>query len=274
MSRLEPFFRKKLAQALLEKPPISTVESPLEGNSLRILAFYEAYFSNFIEGTEFEIKEAFDIVFNGRIPQERPQDAHDVLGTFLITSNIEEMSKVPKKFDKFVSLLRERHRTIMKRRPDKYPGEFKVAGNRAGNTIFVAPDLVMGTLQKGFELYQTINTPLHRAIFIKFLVAEVHPFADGNGRVARIMMNAELVSANEQRIIIPTVYRNNYLSALKALSLNKIPELLIRTLDFAQKYVNSIDWSDFQNTTKQLERTNAFMDPYEAEEQGIRLMLL
>ena len=30
-----------------------------------------------------------------------------------------------------------------------------------------------------------------------FLVSEVHPFADGNGRAARIMMNAELVAAGE-----------------------------------------------------------------------------
>ena len=50
-----------------------------------------------------------------------------------------------------------------------------------------------------------------------FLIAEVHPFADGNGRCGRIMMNAELVAANQARVIIPTVYRNNYLSGLKAL---------------------------------------------------------
>jgi Fic family protein len=29
------------------------------------------------------------------------------------------------------------------------------------------------------------------------LVAEVHPFVDGNGRTARIMMNAELVSVGQ-----------------------------------------------------------------------------
>jgi Fic family protein len=51
-----------------------------------------------------------------------------------------------------------------------------------------------------------------------FLVSEVHPFVDGNGRLARIMMNSELVAQDEQRIVIPTVFRNNYISALKALS--------------------------------------------------------
>ena len=33
-----------------------------------------------------------------------------------------------------------------------------------------------------------------------FLIAEVHPFADGNRRTARIMMNAELAAAGEERI--------------------------------------------------------------------------
>ena len=56
-----------------------------------------------------------------------------------------------------------------------------------------------------------------RAIFMMFLVAEVHPFSDGNGRLSRIMMNAELVSAGEQRIIVPTIYRANYLAALTRL---------------------------------------------------------
>ena len=32
-----------------------------------------------------------------------------------------------------------------------------------------------------------------------FLVSEAHPFADGNGRTARIMMNAELIAAGQER---------------------------------------------------------------------------
>jgi hypothetical protein len=43
------------------------------------LTFFEAYFSNFIEGTEFDVAEAADIVFNNVIPADRPEDAHDVL---------------------------------------------------------------------------------------------------------------------------------------------------------------------------------------------------
>jgi Fic family protein len=171
------------------------------------------------------------------------------------------------------NLLKSRHARIMEGRPDKAPGKFKTERNRAGATLFVEPGLVEGTLAKGFEMYRSLSTPLHRAIFMMFLVAEVHPFADGNGRAARLMMNAELVAAAETRIIVPTVYRNNYLMALKALSQNGITGALIRVLDFAQRYTASVDFADLARARFILGRTNAFADPNEAEAAGIRLVL-
>ena len=106
-----------------------------------------------------------------------------------------------------------------------------------------------------------------------FLISEVHPFADGNGRIARIMMNAELVAAGEERIIIPTIFRSNYLQALKAHSLSRHPAPLVRTLDFAQKWVAAIPWSDLKRSQEALTRTNAFMDPTAADDSGIRLKI-
>jgi len=237
------------------------------------LSFFEAYFSNFIEGTEFEIDEAVDIVFNGRIPNDRPEDAHDVLGTFRIVSDTTEMSKLPGSSEELSQLLKSRHAVFMELRPDKHPGAYKIKNNQAGSSLFVAPELVEGTLEKGFEIYQSLNVPLYRAIFMMFLISEIHPFTDGNGRAARIMMNAELVAADEEKIIIPTVYRSNYLSSLKALTHNGLTDPLIRTLDFAQKYTRSLDWHDFEDARRQLHETNAFMDPNEADDNGVRLKL-
>jgi Fic family protein len=98
-----------------------------------------------------------------------------------------------------------------------------------------------------------------------FLVAEVHPFVDGNGRCGRLMMNAELIAAGQARIIIPTIFRNNYLSALKALTHNGQAEPLIRTLDFAQKYTSRIDWSNYKRAHKMLTKTHAFDDLHQAD---------
>ena len=161
----------------------------------------------------------------------------------------------------------------MEGRPDKKPGRFKTDANRAGYTLFVAPELLQGTLAMGFEIQRGLASPLHRAIFMTFLISEVHPFADGNGRVARVMMNAELVASGENRIVIPTIYRNNYLAALKALSQNGITGALVRVMDFAQRYTAAIDFRDLHTARVILERTNAFADSNEADAAGIRLTL-
>jgi hypothetical protein len=177
------------------------------------LPFFDAYFSNVMEGTEFAVEEAAAIVFENKIPTARPQDALDILGTYRIVAGPKEMVQTPKTFTEFERLLKRRHAQIMQARPDKAPGRYKADANRAGGTMFVVPELVRGTLEQGFKAYKSLATPFQRAVFMMFLVAEVHPFVDGNGRIARIMMNAELVAAGEQRIIIATVYRATYLSA-------------------------------------------------------------
>ncbi|NJM34387.1 MAG: cell filamentation protein Fic [Rhodomicrobium sp.] len=229
------------------------------------LAFFEAYFSNFIEGTEFTVEEAAEIVFEGVIPQERPADAHDVLGTFRVVSDVAHLKVLPANFAAFSDLLRHRHATVMEARPDKAPGAFKERENRAGNTVFVSPELVNGTLERGFEFLQALDDPFQRAVYMMVLVAEVHPFADGNGRLARIMMNAELVARDQQRIIIPTAYRTDYLGALKAFSHNGLADPLIRMLDVAQSYSHGIDWTTLERARAALAATNAFDDDPDAK---------
>lgn len=232
------------------------------------LSFFEAYFSNFIEGTEFTVEEAEKIVFEGIIPQERPDDAHDVLGTYRIVSDLAEMQTLATDFEDFLALLRRRHAMFMEARPDKHPGAFKTQPNRAGTTVFVPPDLVNGTLEKGFSFLNGLNAPFHRAVFMMFLVSEVHPFADGNGRAARIMMNAELVAEGQERMVVPTAYRIDYLGALRALSRSGNTTPLIRMLDYAQRYTHAIDWRELAVARRMLAETGAFR---EGDESRLRL---
>jgi hypothetical protein len=269
--RLEMF--QLLQRALRQHFPAPLMVGQRSPESQSTLAFFEAYFSNFIEGTEFEVGEAADIVFNGVIPTARPEDAHDVLGTWRLVSDDQEMRRLPATGAQLLDLLRQRHAAIMDRRPDKGPGLFKAGGNRVGTTVFVAPDLVEGTLEQGFALARSLESALQRAIFMMFLITEVHPFADGNGRTARIMMNAELVAADEQRIIIPTVYRNNYLAALRAMTQGSAPTPLIRTLDYAQRWTHAIRWGTVRESQLAMEACNAFYDPNRADQDGVRLKM-
>jgi hypothetical protein len=264
---------ERLHDALRRFPPEPPRRWEPTGQAAINQAFLEAYFSNFIEGTEFPIEQARSIVFEGVIPHDRPADAHDILGTFRLVSNPGEMSLLPETADDFLNLLRRRHRMIMEGRPEVAPGEFKTRPNQFGTVMFVAPEDVPGTLVEGFRIYQRLSEPLHRAIFMMFLVSEVHPFTDGNGRIARVMMNAELASSHQVRVLIPIIYRSNYLSTLRALSANAWPEPIIKTLVFAQRYVAAIPWQDLRQTIAALARTNAFIRPEEGDDKGIRLRI-
>ena len=209
------------------------------------LPFYEAYFSNFIEGTEFTIDEAEEILYGDQIPRDRPQDAHDILGTFQIVNDPAEMSRLAQNPEEFIGLLRARHAVVMGGRSDKTPGAFKTRANQAGNTLFVDPELVKGTLVEGFERLGQLDTPWERSVLVMFVVAEVHPFTDGNGRLARIAMNTELAAAGLSRTIIPVVFRDDYVGSLRRLSRANDPSALIKTLRYANDWTAQIDFSDF-----------------------------
>lgn len=269
--RIEAF--TALAAELEDSAPDIISDLPEDAGRRTLLPFYEAYFSNFIEGTEFTLDEAAEIVFAGVIPADRPVDAHDVLGTFEIVNDAEEMRRVPQDVDDFEQLLLERHARVMAQRSDKLPGQYKLRANRAGSTHFVDPDFVRGTLRQGFEIGAHLTGPFQRAVYQMFLVSEVHPFADGNGRVARVMMNAELVTAGEVRLIIPIVYRLNYLEALRGATRTSNYQGLIKTLSFARKYTARVDFSSRDTAEDALTRTNALRDASEADDAGVRLQL-
>lgn len=263
-----------LHRALRDYPPRTVPAPPRDPVGSKTLAFFDAYFSNFIEGTEFTVEEAAGIVFDGNVPTERPADAHDVAGTWRLVSDDAEMARTPDSFRDLEALLKSRHRTIMGGRADTRPGEFKSMPNRAGTTVFVDPALVRGTLEQGFGHWRSLETPFQCAVFAMFLVTEVHPFADGNGRVARVMMNAELVARGEHRILVPTVFRANYVAALRALSRTGRPEPLIQAMDYLWRWTAQVQWHSLDETRRELERCHAFMDAEDAETEGKRLRML
>lgn len=255
VERLQTLFAELRVRALVDRPDTFGF-----GEHFSNKAFFEAYFSNFIEGTTFELREAERIVFDHEIPARRPQDAHDIESTYRIVSDPNEMRRTPRSYVSLRELLVSRHATLMAQRPEAGPGTFKQTINRAGDTVFVHPDYVVGTLKRGAELLVDLPDGLPRAIFIMFLVADIHPFNDGNGRIARIMMNAELVATRSTTIIIPTAYRDEYIDTLRVLTRQHRSAPVVDMLVKAQK-LSSLDFSDYAAIKKELEARNWFKEP-------------
>lgn len=232
----------------------------LNAKQTQAFAFFESYFSNFIEGTEFEVDEAKDIVFSGKVSSSRPKDSHDILGVYQLASQAKMMKKVPEKSE-LIDHIKDLHHRMLSNRPETRPGQFKEKRNKAGETHFVDPELVTGTLLKGFEYYQPLAEGFPRAAFMMFLISEVHPFDDGNGRLARLMMNAELSHASTFRLLVPIVYRDDYLLALRKLSRQKKPGVYVRMVEKLYRFSSLLAFKDVNDLERILTSCNAFKEP-------------
>lgn len=189
---------------------------PIDADRRTLLPFYEAYFSNYIEGTEFTLEEASDIVFGGVVPEQRPAEAHDILSTYELTNSVVQMRRAPKSPKEYVELLRSRHGVILGGRPHKGPGQFKARA---------------------------------------------------------IMMNSELAAAGEVRVIIPTVYRLNYVGALKAATHGNNFAALLATLSFARRWTGRTNVTNRATAESDFDRTYALREAQDAEDAGVRLTL-
>ncbi|AWB32984.1 Fic family protein [Orrella marina] len=228
----------------LRAQPLPEVAAGAEmGTARGNFAFFESYFSNYIEGTTFLVSEAEEIVFEGKLIPNRAEDSHDILGTFQAAMQPPWRDQPPRTSDDFLLWLKSVNALVMRSRIDKNPGEWKNENNQTGSTLFVARELVQGTLREGFERIQALETALARALMTMFVVSEVHPFKDGNGRTARLAMNCMLSAAGQSRIIVPTVYREDYLLPLKSLSSHADAAPYVRAMVRIQAWTAAFDYA-------------------------------
>ncbi|OYZ01673.1 MAG: hypothetical protein B7Y37_05815 [Sphingobacteriia bacterium 28-36-52] len=181
-------------------------------------AFFESYFSQYIDGNEFELTEARHIVETASTVSGRREDAEDLLHTYQLASNKKEMASLPSTAQEFILLLQKRHAFLVASRPHKNPGKFKESNNPAGITELVPWQLIEGTLVKAYDWYALLQDPFAKSVYLLLMLTEINPFAEGNGTLARLMMNAELSAKNLTKIMIPIVYGDAYQLALNKIS--------------------------------------------------------
>jgi hypothetical protein len=78
------------------------------------------------------------------------------------------------------------------------------------------------------------------------------------------MMNAELVKDGQSKIIIPTVYRDDYLGTLRKLTRQSDPLSYISMLQRAHEFSEYIYGDDYNVMLDHLKQCNSFMEHTEA----------
>ncbi|MDQ2815699.1 MAG: hypothetical protein M3Z75_28610 [Actinomycetota bacterium] len=94
----------QLADGLREAAPQNRPVSDPRHPRYTYLPFFEAYFSNFIEGTEFELDEAVAVIYQGRQIPGRADDSHDLLGTYQVVADQAEMTTLASTPGEFLQL--------------------------------------------------------------------------------------------------------------------------------------------------------------------------
>ena len=97
-------------------------------------------------------------------------------------------------------------------------------------------EAIMDAMETLFECAQGEQHPVTCAILCHWLIGYIHPFPDGNGRSARFLMNALLVTAGYPWTIIRLETRPQYMEALEQLSTQQNPDAFVEVILEAMAY--------------------------------------
>lgn len=179
----------------------------------------EALASSKIEGTQTTIRdvvrEEANIAFADQFEQGQ---AREVVNHIMTTRHaLEKIDKISLSS----RLLKEMHSILMHRTrgSHKTTGDFRVGNNaieKDDQIIYIPPDpTLVPDLISNLEKYLNDPTqddqydPLLRAAIVHYQFEAIHPFADGNGRLGRVLISLQLIKEDVLRY--PVLYLSGYL---------------------------------------------------------------
>lgn len=238
--------------------------------------FFEAYFSNFIEGTRLDMDDAARIAgltpetpkkLGAPLNESARRDQLDFIKTLEALKIQKQNLPVWDTYEDWSAWLKKVHADLFSHRSDTIvAGSWKQNKNRVGGRIFVDPDNVDGTLRHAFDMAKKMPPGQGRAIFLSTAFVCIHPFEDGNGRISRMILNIERERAQHPRLIVFNVSRGDYLLALEAWSSNQDLAPLDRFFKKNEDHVTSVNWSgSLQGVSEELKARGAFKEDRHAQ---------
>lgn len=177
------------------------------------------YSSNAIEGNTLTLRETKEVIEHGITISGKPlkdhleaQDHHHALEyMYELAGGDEPIGE---------RTVRELHSLVVKRSQYDIAGRYSPAPRvvSGSSTIFPHPLKVPELMQEfGSGLAQLPPTP-EAAFEAHFRLVSIHPFADGNGRTARLLMNLLLVRDGYRPVAVRPEDRSEYLDSLEIAS--------------------------------------------------------
>jgi Fic family protein len=210
----------------------------VEQKILQKLRFDWTYHSNAIEGNTLTYGETVTLLMEGLTAKGKPLKDHlDIRGHHEVVNFLLEIVKEKREISEVD--IRNLHKEMLVENyyadattPDGKPttklikiGEYKTTPNHVRTKIgeihhYVSPDEVPARMKKLIDWYREMKQsadihPVVLATLFHYEFVAVHPFADGNGRMSRWLMNLVLLQLQYPITVLKLERRNLYYAALR-----------------------------------------------------------
>lgn len=185
----------------------------------RLETWYEVeltYSSNAIEGNTLTRSETAIVLEKGLTVRGKPlrdhMEATDHRDALLFVRELAANAAALREVD-----LRSIHGLVLGKTGGAAAGRYSqqprfVAGSRA---VFPEPSAVPGLMAEFAAWLATSPASPQTALEAHLRLVSIHPFTDGNGRTARLLMNLLLLRAGYPPLVVPPDRRPDYIDALE-----------------------------------------------------------
>ena len=180
-------------------------------NELREIAIAFTYNTNAIEGSTITLEETRQILEDQVAPNKPIKDIRETASHAAVFLQMLKTREIMSE-----KLMLEWHRNIFRETKPDIAGLFRNYSVRVGS--YLAPDWhnIEKLMKKltAFVNESKVN-PVELAARAHYMFEKIHPFADGNGRIGRLLMNFILWKNNYPMLVIEYKGRKSYYKALQ-----------------------------------------------------------
>jgi Fic family protein len=192
--------------------------SPIAVKSIREKLLLDwTYNSNAIEGNTLTLIETKVVLEGITIGGKSMREHLEVINHKDAILYVEDIAKNKEEFSQ--QQIKNIHRLVLKGINDEYAGVYRNEDVIIAGAEHIPPShmKLIDEMEQFIKWYYNESTNLHpieRAARVHVDLVKIHPFIDGNGRTARLLLNLELMKEGYPPIIIRNENRVEYYNAL------------------------------------------------------------
>lgn len=178
------------------------------------------YNSNAIEGNSLTLKETAWVIQDGLTIKGKPMKDHlEARDHYAALSYLYELIEHDANQTVSEVLIRTIHQLVVRETEQQTAGSYRTGNVMITGSDHTPPDVsilpgLMHDLIRWIGTNQKILHPVELAAIVHHKLVSIHPFVDGNGRTARVMMNLLLLQQGYPLVIVLKNDRKKYYQAL------------------------------------------------------------